>query len=337
MVSQAPNTCFENADQSQAWTCNTPINLVEVDVRVVAGAPPTSAYELRFAPSKDSSEFTKYAWGAKTPAIPEHETLRLVRDPAEPDLGPAWWVRKEYNKTVILPEDKISPLTEKGERRKRRYSPEASAEEEKDDDDSDEADSDDDPKGKPEEFHVSGAEQGDKAWICTWPDTVLEVFIYPQQNNTLYGRATESVSGFPGYPAPTSTTNPFAGEVTPKERRDAPKATEGANPARGRPDPNRTRPDYPPLPPPYPLVVKVSERRVDGLADAVAYCEQVEIIDGGQNHRPVVDGKGRAVRVDVPEQTRARLVEGRDTWARAGEVVGRERPAGDCGCVWMVE
>lgn len=70
--------------------------------------PPTAAYQQRLAPSGDSIALARYAWGARTPAILEYEKLRLVRDPFEPSLGPAWWVRMAYNKTVVLPEHIIS-------------------------------------------------------------------------------------------------------------------------------------------------------------------------------------------------------------------------------------
>lgn len=341
-VSQAPNTCFEIPDQSQAWTCNAPMSLYEVDVQSVDDAPPTSAYQLRFAPSKNGTEYTKYAWGTRTPAVPEHETLRLVRDQSEPGLGPAWWVRREYNKTVVLPEDRISPSTEPSKRRRRSHLSDimlVSAKRGEGGDASDEEEKDGDPKDKPgQPFHIPGAKDGDKAWICTWPDTVLEVFMYPRKNNTFDADATKTPSDFPSpTKQPTSTTDVSAGEITSTAPADTPEATGGASRRGEESDPDFKMPKFPPLPPPYPLVVKVSERRMSGLADVGAYCEQVEIIEGGKDHRPVLDKKGQAVRVDVPEQARPPPDEGRESWMRAGELDGRDKPPGDCGCVWMVE
>lgn len=345
MVNQAPSTCLENPDQSQAWTCNTPMNLYGVDVQMKDDAPPTSAYELKFAPTKNSTIFTKYAWGTRSPAIPERETLRLVRDPAEPGLGPAWWVRREYNKTVILPEDRIS-LSAESENPEKRDVPEDDAEESGEgdggQDTSDEESEDgDSKKDKPEQpFPIPGAKAGDKAWICTWPDTVLEVFMFPRQNNTFNGLATESFSGFPGFPTPTSSSTSTAtndiltGEITPT---GAPEPTGGAFPTGGKSEPDWKMPNFPPLPPPFPQIVKVSERRVDGLAGDDAYCEQVEIVNKGANHRPVLDKEGRAIRVRIPEQVSRRGSDRRDVWADAGGLTSRDKPPGDCGCVWMVE
>lgn len=56
----------------------------------MGSGPPTADHQLKLAPSKNSTASTKYVWGARTPTIPEHVKLRLVRDPFEPDLGPAW-------------------------------------------------------------------------------------------------------------------------------------------------------------------------------------------------------------------------------------------------------
>ncbi|CRK13844.1 hypothetical protein BN1723_002062 [Verticillium longisporum] len=34
---------------------------------------------------------------------------------------------------------------------------------------------------------VIGTNAGDRPWICTWPGTLLEVFIYPSENNRFSG------------------------------------------------------------------------------------------------------------------------------------------------------
>ena len=343
VVNQAPSACFEIPDQSQAWSCNAPISLYDVDVQSVNDGPPTSAYRLRFAPSKNSTAFTKYAWGARTPAIPEHQALHLVRDPAEPGLGPAWWTRREYNKTVILPEDRISSVTKKSERERRTYGDgvalESANEEEGQNDELDEVN---DKKGKPgQPFPLPGAKEGDRPWICTWPDTVLELFIFPRQNNTFNSNAiTASVFGFS---TPTKSSTAMAtdgisvGETTSDGPTDESEGPETTSPTGGKPDPGWAMPKFP-LPPPYPQVVKVSERRVEDLSRSAAYCEQVEIIDGGHSHRPVVDGKGESVRVAIPEQVRhRRRLDNREVWTGVHELFSRDKLTGDCGCVWKVE
>lgn len=73
-----------------------------------------------------------------------------------------------------------------------------------------------------------------------------------------------------------------------------------------------------------------------GLPDALAYCEKVEIINGGEDHRAAIDAKGRAIRVPIPEQTgRQHALDSREAWVGTSDLVGRGKPPGECGCVWM--
>lgn len=314
--------------------------------------PPTAAYQLKLAPSKDSTAFTKYAWGGRTPAIPEHEKLRLVRDPFEPGLGPAWWVRMAYNKTVVLPGDRISRSGAASDHARRDFYPDADSESDEEEtdgegeegqdaeDDFDGDERDDDKPGKPSQ--VPGAKEGDKPWICTWPDTILEVFVYPRQNNTYSSHSSAvSFSGFPYFPTPTDSPTFSDGNFdggTKLTEAFGTAAAGSSNPTGGKSGSGWSKQKYPPLPPPYPKIIRVSERRMVGLPDALAYCEKVEIIDGGKDHRPVVDAKGRAIRVPIPEQTgRQHSLDRKEVWAGAGELVGRDKPPGECGCVWMAE
>ncbi|SPO02661.1 uncharacterized protein DNG_05334 [Cephalotrichum gorgonifer] len=338
VIGQAPSTCFEKPDQSQAWTCNTPFNLLSLDLQTTDDEPPTSAYQLKFTIFKDSLGFAKYAWGARSPSIPEHQTLRLVSDPADPGLGPAWWVRVAYNKTVILPEDRLSNQTEVSRRRRRDLSLDGSSVSEEGDgaqEAEDAAENEDPNKKKGQPFPVPGAQDGDRPWICTWPDTVLEMFVYPRQNNTFNTHAaTASFSSWPGFPTPTSTSTSvgeaLTAEVIPTGTPSVPAESPSAVPSGTSSAPPWTMPKFPPLPPPFPKIVKVTERRTGASADSVVYCEQVEIIDGGTNHRPHLDEKGRPIRIAVPER-------GGSSQSPSSNLVIRETPPSECGCVWMVE
>lgn len=133
--------------------------------------PPTAAYQLRLVPSEDSTALTRYAWAARTPAIPEYEKLRLVRDPFEPSLGSAWWVRMAYNKTVVLPKDIMSRSHAASDHLSRNFYPDTDmgSDEETDDEGEngrngeegfDEDERGDDKPGK--QFQVPGAKEGDK-------------------------------------------------------------------------------------------------------------------------------------------------------------------------------
>ena len=289
-------------DQSQAWTCNVPTSLYLVDVQSMDGEPPTAAYQLKLAPSEDSIASTKYAWGARIPAILEHEKLRLVREPFEPDRGPAWWVQISYNKTVVLPEDRIS-RSGATDHVRRNFYPDADSrfDEEMDDEREQRRDAGEDfgedkcvndMLGK--QFQVSGPKEGDKLWICTWPDTILEVFVYARQNNTYSPQSsTTSAPSFPYFSMPINSKFPHGnsdGEKSPwmpsaQRHRGAQiprlksrsRAGQVKNPHSA---PHHTRRSF-----------RVSERRMAELANSFPYCEQVEIIDGGKDHRPVVDAE----------------------------------------------
>jgi len=110
------------------------------------------------------------------------------------------------------------------------------------------------------------------------------------------------------------------------------------------PTEERTDKDRWPMPkilPPYPKVIKISERRIPGPSKTLASCEQVEVIDGGQDSRPVLDDEGNPVRVIIPEKAAWTPAFPNDKrwFVDDSRISSRDTPKenNECGCVWMFE
>ncbi|KAG5935372.1 hypothetical protein E4U53_000445 [Claviceps sorghi] len=195
---QVPKACIKDSSQSPAWSCDMPFRWYSMNVSNVHDAPETSNYALSLAPFDPKA--SRYIWGSQPPTIPESQRLYLVKDMAEKNRGPAWYLEVEYNKTVILREDQLqAPPTSSGiparpGPERRHWGPLSSPI----------------PGFDKSRFSRKGvaAGSGDKPWICTWPNVKLEVFIYP--NQTLSSVKTTSTAE----PAPTSTTSSDAPPLT---------------------------------------------------------------------------------------------------------------------------
>ena len=289
-TSQAPKSCFSDPSLAPAWSCDMPFRFYAMDIDRVANATNTSNYKLALTALNGSD--SKYIWGTQPPDIPDPQPLTLVEDPFEMGRGPAWWLRIFYDKTVIVSEESFRPiLSTRGLN------------------DSDEPlfeiDTD---KFKKKSV---GAQDGDKPWICTWPDTVLEIFVYPSQNVTLpkptnSTGATQTASV--DYASPTAT----AGVVVPVSS--------------------------------YPKVVKFLERRWGDDSISPPTCHQIQIINGGLATKDVLDKNGHPVEVTIAENVkfldellnvRGRSRHNREKRWRPGSLVSREnRELTECGCLW---
>jgi len=159
-----------------------------------------------------------------------------------------------------------------------------------------------------------GPVDGEKAWICTWPNVTMEIFIYPSQNASI-----------PGVTTATSLT---------------PSATLSGVPA------EPTKPPYDPTPS-YPQVVKFLERRLFMDDDDIAaVCRQVKIVNDGRDSEPVLDDDGEPVSVRVKEkmssyeeaisqQERSRHPDKREELLNSPMMMRRETlELTDCGCLW---
>ncbi|RCI10209.1 hypothetical protein L249_8513 [Ophiocordyceps polyrhachis-furcata BCC 54312] len=155
-ISQAPRSCFNDPRQAQAWSCEMPFRFYAMAISRDTDAPATRGYTLSLT-ARNASD-SKFLWGTQPPDITSPQRLTLVDDTFERNRGPAWWMLTKFNKTVVIDEDKIS------RRLSKRDGP---------------------PVLRPKTIAKRrGAELGDKPWICTWPDTTLEIFIYPSQSTS---------------------------------------------------------------------------------------------------------------------------------------------------------
>lgn len=233
---------------------------------------------------------SRFLWGTQPPNI-NGEILTLVNDTSEPRRGPAWWLKITYDKIVVVAEDAFTPPNPKA----RRW---------------------DNMGGPFDDYDVMrtnkpiGAQNGDKPWICTWPGTILEVFIYPIQNSSTTANSASSTAASSATSSAASSTssvpNPYAAEGL-----------------------------YP-----YPKSVKFIERR---QADNTPrpFCRQVQVVDNGHGMTNVTDSFGNPIQIQIEEnldsdneqQTsqskRALRKKWNQTWN--SEKLVQLTP---CGCLW---
>lgn len=284
-------SCLNNSDQAKAWACDTYFPLWSIEVKEISTPNSQTSYKLILTPKEGSPELP---WGIQPPDNLPPQLMVLVNDTAS--YGPAWWVKTTYNKTVIVPE-KDFPSSSK---RKRGY-----------EDDDDEDDDDDDykyppyrpyPKFKKQSIH---AMVGDKPWVCTWPDTEIEVFIYPNEGAKV-----------PSYTPSTTTTY---GSATTTATSYGPYSTEFGKAV-----------------PYYPKVFKMLERRVPVTEKSVASCQQIEVYEDGEckTLTPAV------IIEEVESDDKIKLFSPRSDIESKREIFGGLTERGslelaDCSCVWQ--
>lgn len=264
-----------------------PFAYYSMDVEPIPNATSTSNYQLTLTAVNASD--SKFFWGTQPPNVLDPVPLKLVNDTFEPSRGPAWWLKMTYNKTVVVSEDNFSSLSKRGWPPHRPGVGMAP------------------PRFKRKSL---GAKEGDKPWICTWPDTTLEIFIYPNQNTSM--------------PFPSSTAAPYPSPTwAPEDHSD----DDGV---------------FDPLTA-YPKVLKMLERRLSDDPDSVATCRQVQIVDGGQGSIDVRDSDGDPVEVVIVENARtweeqleqhqrSRYVPKR--WYTRALLARDSLELTDCGCLW---
>jgi hypothetical protein len=178
-----------------------PFSYYEMSVGVSNKEKATECYNLTLKAVNPVD--AQFLWGTQPPSV-YHETLTLVNDTFEPRRGPAWWLKVTYDKIVVVAESSLSSKIKRW-----------------------------DNFGSPVvDYDVIrakapsiGAQNGDKPWICTWPNTTLEIFIYPIQNVSNSSNSTSTSSVPNAYP--TDGLHAYPKTVKFLERRDtddAPKA-----------------------------------------------------------------------------------------------------------------
>lgn len=196
VTSASPNTCITDHSQLAAWSCNLPYSYYQMNIDVSTEGRSTSCYNLTLKPI--NSPDAQFLWGTRPPYFYGKELL-LVNDTQEPRRGPAWWGQITYDKTVVVQEENISSAQTKRDNLGGALVGNNVV------------------RGK---LPSMGAKNGDKPWICTWPDTTLEVFIYPIQNTSSPSNPNSTATTAPN-PYPTDGFHPFPKTVKFVEHRVA--------------------------------------------------------------------------------------------------------------------
>jgi hypothetical protein len=313
-LNKSPNTCFQNTAQSSAWSCNLIFGqAIHVQMSISKNAPQLGddgSYEIFLDTNTSFPGGNRLAYGAQPPVIHPPMAMTLVNDTFDKDRGPAWFRMLPYNKTVIVPEDWLSADSSPTKLRSRgNFMP-----------------------GLGDFQRKDIAPTGSKPWICNWPDTFVEVFIYAEQNSSYASQTLASTGTITPPPGPTPTSfstrtgSSAAASVTSQVINFMPFA-------------------------PYPRAVKVKERRIDSAPKP--YCVQVMVMPDNTT-APVLNGAGQPVIVHITEDEPSPVMPEAERKWRPDDGNWKEkrerdalreflniRDSGDdgdmsaCGCMWF--
>lgn len=285
---QGYSACFNDTKQSSAWSCDIIYPIWSIEVQKDSNAEKESEISYNLTLRAVDDDKYPFPWGAQPPSI-STVSMKLVNDTSDIARGPAWWLRTTYNKTVIVSDTKLSTVDKRGWGG--------------DDADYEDYNSFHRFKNKP-----MNAKVGEQPWICTWPNTVIEFFIYPSENSTGY------------HPTPTSAGNV---DATSTEQSYATSTTAW--------DPWKL--------PIYPHVYKMMERRFLWDEESVATCTQIEVIGDGTKCK-ALEKNGTRITMTIEEDEDEDFIEGLDLeWTnkskRSVPLMKRTSPAlTDCACIW---
>lgn len=299
-LNQAPDTCFNNTAQTAAWSCNIAFQqAMAMNLIITRNAPQLGrdgTYDVTLVTNYSNApgggngpSSTNLMYGASAPSISPAMNMELVNDTFDLDRGPAWFRMLPYNKTVIVAEDLFSASTAKKIRQ--------------------------DPGLPPTvgNFQRKGvAEAGDKPWICTWPDTFVEMFIYAEQNSSYASQATATITTEPVATATSTGT----GTGTTAGSAAAATSTGGTEVITMQ---HLSA---------YPRAIKVKERRVTDSPRA--YCYQV-VVQSDNSTTPVTDSSGNVITVEIDEIEQSNGMDKRDDLLPRAS----DGDMSDCGCMWF--
>lgn len=192
MLNKASSNCFKDPTQSKAWDCH----FVQSGMYLAVENSASNGYTFTINSNHSwTMSNNQYSYGVQPALLVNPGALVLVNDSFETNRGPAWFQSFPYNKTVILQQDSLNITTTEGTTKmRRRWSRK------------------DYNRGDYNKDYNKGkgwkAQPGDKPWVCNWPQTVFELYIYPQQNSS-WSVNTQSLpppSGTSFPPPPTDST-----------------------------------------------------------------------------------------------------------------------------------
>lgn len=304
-----------------------------------------------------------YSYGEQPPVL-SNSRMELVNDTFEPSRGPAWFRMISFDKVVILPETVLTatatPTPSVAARMMVRGGQGGQGGGQGGNGSGGGSGSGGgassasnggggggggnggfDPfGGGPGDFKRKGvAQSGDKPWICTWPDTFLEIFIYPDQNSSFYRPPTNSSASGTTLNM-TMTSGFFSTTATPTSGSPADSSSTSGTPTSYEPSGTLAPIDTGPLispPPPYPKVVKIEERRVYGAPSPV--CSQVVVQGDGVEATPALDADGNPIVVTIIENEPLETSAPSKRYYHDGGsyLYGRDvEEMSDCGCMWWI-
>jgi hypothetical protein len=350
--------CLTNADQFNAWSCNTPPipEYVEIHqnsqgfsiLKMWGSAPPPNAdgTKARF----------NYTFGAQPPRVQPMQRLYWVSDVEEPARGPALHFQTSYDKLVIVDASQLG--TQMKVRRSSNSPPQP-------------------PPPSPPHLRHQVLQTGQQPWFCFWNQTFIEGFIYMQQSSSAARGGGQALSipssptsgaspaSFPLASTPGSsvaaTSSPIVSkrddDAAPRFIRRAPeKASSAAASASASSFPSPTGPL-----PQLPFIMKIEERRVPNSAAAVQpYCQKMLVPPDG-DPMPLRDDDGNPIRINLmesdpsasefstafspkktaapsatsPHQRRAEEAADLREYFRQNNLWKRNDPPKSCHCLWV--
>ncbi|KAI0907811.1 hypothetical protein F4823DRAFT_601518 [Ustulina deusta] len=341
--------CFENTSQGHAWNCDAIFSQLTMNIRHKDNSADVTAYaiDLTYNHSYTMDSFV-YSYGVQPPSLVDQQ-LSLVNDTFELARGPAWAFALPYNKTVILPEQYLMDESSDEVQRRMMFG---------------------------FDFKRKGLAQiGEKPWVCTWPSTILEIFVYAAQNNS-YNYPMVSSSAGSGSSSPVPTESSSGAQSTSQYRRDPigqpydlsglkdgdfpsthsstqPPTTSSTLPtsstSSSTSSAEATYFNPPPMPPPlhlpYPRIVKMEERRDPEIGASAPTCRQIVIGEKGVEARPALNEKGEPIEIEIAEVMPESAEKETSMYFKRRSVGAhlwdrRDGSSGnelsDCGCIWWV-
>lgn len=264
-LDRSPNTCLNDTAQTSAWSCNI-VREQETQLQMsISRNPPRLGdqgnYDVILITNTSLGDSDNaLIYGAQAPILQPATGMELVNDTFDLDRGPAWFRMLPYNKTVVVPEDLLAGAVSSNVRRNGGAFF---------------------PRSGDLQQRGMAAQAGDRPWMCYWPGTFVEVFIYAEQNSSYAAQTLASTGVITSAPTATPTANPTATDSKVAQ-------TPIENPMA----------DYMPLAS-YPRAVKVKERR-DPQSQA-PYCVQVTVHPDNTTS-PLLDADGQPVTMYIVEE-----------------------------------
>lgn len=330
--SQASSMCL-TGEQRKAWSCQLEPDLFQLDVNWDYGPDGRRRASMNLMPFANISGAPQY--GAQPPRLYDQQ-LKLAQDLNSPDLGLAFQFQLLYDKVVILEQKYLSP----GSGPQKRDNSIASRY----------------PWPTWPMWTRKSVTPTDQPWFCYFNSTLLEGFIYVQNDTVEAAAAAASSSARmagDSNPSPTSiggngsnnanqqqggqssgSSQALATSATPSAAvsRRSPYSAPGSNAVQARDSGPSSSPWTPVTP--YSKRIKLVERRLASQQDVnQPYCQQMTTCPDGVL-RPALDGQQNPIIVNLSEMDPADGSAGSGGGSRRS-LERRALPAQGCFCQWQ--